>query len=298
MTQVRFIPALNASEGLSEAPRLRSALVERGFFAVALLLILRAGPACAQPSLPPALRGVGFDQRVNEQVPLDLAFRDEAGREVHLNDYFHGKPVILILAWYRCPMLCTEVLNGVTRSMLDMTLTAGKDFEVVTVSFDPKEGPELAAAKKKTYMERYGRRGAEAGWHFLTGDEKAINRLTDAVGFRYSYDEYHNQFAHASGIMVLTPTGKLYRYFLDVKYPARDLQLSLVQASDNKVGSVVDQALLFCFHYDPAQGKYGPAVMNLVRLGGVLTLLAMGGMVLMLRRKDRRAAVSPTAVKE
>jgi protein SCO1 len=255
--------------------------------ALALSLTLGAGLARAQPSLPPTLRGVGFDQRVNEQVPLNLAFRDEAGREVHLADYVHGKPVILILAWYRCPMLCTEVLNGVTRSMLDMSLTAGKDFEVITVSFDQREGPELAAAKKKTYMERYGRPEAAAGWHFLTGEEKSINSLTDAVGFRYSYDEYHDQFAHASGIMVLTPTGKLYRYFLDIKYPARDLQLSLVQASDNKVGTVVDQALLFCFHYDPAQGKYGPAVMNLVRLGGVLTLLAIGIMVLALRRTGR-----------
>jgi len=257
-----------------------------------------AGLAHAQPSLPPSLRGVGFDQRVNEQVPLDLAFHDEAGRQVHLADYFHGKPVILILAWYRCPMLCTEVLNGVTRSMLDMSLTAGKDFQVITVSFDPREGPELAASKKKTYLERYGRPGADAGWHFLTGDEKSINALTDAVGFRYSYDEYNQQFAHASGIMVVTPTGKLYRYFLDIKYPARDLQLSLVQASDNKVGSVFDQALLFCFHYDPAQGKYGPAIMNLVRLGGVLTVLGMGIMVLALRRKDRSAAVEPTTVKE
>jgi protein SCO1 len=279
----------------SEPPRRQERQGKIIICILGVLGVLAVGfKAQAQPSLPPSLRGVGFDQRVNEQVPLDLAFRDEAGREVHLNDYFHGKPVILILAWYRCPMLCTEVLNGVTRSMLDMTLTAGKDFEVITVSFDPKEGPELAAAKKKTYMERYGRPGAEAGWHFLTGDERAINRLTDAVGFRYSYDEYNNQFAHASGIMVLTPTGKLYRYFLDVKYPPRDLQLSLVQASDNKVGSVVDQALLFCFHYDPSQGKYGPAVMNLVRLGGVLTLLAMGGMVLALRRKGPRAA----AVKE
>ncbi len=263
-----------------------------------LSLALGAGLARAQPSLPPSLRGVGFDQRVNEQVPLDLGFHDEAGREVHLADYFHGKPVILILAWYRCPMLCTEVLNGVTRSMLDMSLTAGKDFEVLTVSFDPREGPELAAAKKKTYLERYGRPGADAGWHFLTGDEKSINRLTDAVGFRYTYDEYHDQFAHASGIMVLTPTGKLYRYFLDIKYPARDLQLSLVQASDNKVGSVVDQALLFCFHYDPSQGKYGPAIMNLVRLGGILTVLAIGLMVLALRRKNSQPAASPATVKE
>jgi len=241
----------------------------------------------AEPSLPPALHGVGFDQRVNEQVPLDLAFHDEAGREVRLGDYFHGKPVILVLAWYRCPMLCTEVLNGLTRAMLDMSLTAGKDYEVVTVSFDPREGPELAASKKKTYLERYGRPGADTGWHFLTGEESSIKRLTDAVGFRYTYDEYHEQFAHASGIMVLTPTGKLYRYFLDVKYPPRDLQLSLVQASDNKVGTVIDQALLFCFHYDPSVGKYGPAVMNFVRLGGVLTLLAIGGLVLVLRRKTR-----------
>ena len=257
--------------------------------------VLAVGSCCyAQPSLPPALHGVGFDQRVNEQFPLDLAFHDEAGREVRLGDYFQGKPVILVLAWYRCPMLCTEVLNGLTRAMLDMSLTAGKDFQVVTVSFDPREGPELAASKKKTYLERYGRPGADAGGHFLTGEEKSIQRLTEAVGFRCTYDEYHQQFAHASGIMVATPSGKLYRYFLDVKYPPRDLELSLVQASDNKVGTVVDQALLFCFHYDPSVGKYGPAVMNFVRLGGVLTLLAIGGLVLVLRRTSRPAS-GPTA---
>ena len=238
--------------------------------------------------VPPALRAVGFDQRVNEQVPLDLPFHDEAGREVRLGDYFRGKPVILVLAYYRCPMLCTEVLNGVAKAMLDMSIDAGKDYQVVTVSFDPRETPELAAAKKKTYLERYGRPGGEAGWHFLTGDEGPIKRLTDAVGFRYYYDEQNEQFAHASGIMVVTPTGKLFRYFFDIKYSPRDLQLGLVEASDGRVGSLVDQVLLYCFHYDPAVGKYGVAIMNLVRLGGVLTLLAIGGLIVVLVRRGRR----------
>src|SRR5579884_861240 len=250
----------------------------------AALALLSAGPLCAQPKLPAPLQGVGFDQRVNEQVPLDLEFRDEAGRTVRLGNYFGDKPVILVLAYYRCPMLCTEVLNGLVRAMLDMPYTAGKEFVVLTVSFDPHETPDLAAAKKKTYLERYGRRGAEAGWHFLTGDQGPIKRLTEAVGFRYHYDDWHQQFAHASGIIVLTPHGKLFRYFLDIKYDPQVLRLSLVEASQGKVGSVTDQALLFCFHYDPADGKYGVYVMNLVRLGGVLTLLCIGGLVLFLCR--------------
>jgi protein SCO1/2 len=233
---------------------------------------------------------VGFDQRLNEQVQLDLEFRDEAGRPVRLRRYFHGKPVILVLAYFRCPMLCTQVLNGLVRAMLDLPFNAGKEFSVLTVSFDPRETPELAAAKKKTYLERYGRPGAEEGWHFLTGEQDSITRLTRAVGFRYRYDVKHDQFVHASGIMVLTPGGKISRYFFDVKFSPRDLRLGLVEASDNQIGSVTDQVLLFCFHYDPAEGKYGPAVMNFIRLGGVLTLLAIGTLVAFLWRQERRKA--------
>jgi protein SCO1/2 len=243
------------------------------------------------------LRDVGFDQKLDAQVPLGLTFTDEAGRAVRLGDYFDGKPVILVLAYYRCPMLCTEVLNGLVRALLDVPLDIGKDFHVVTVSFDPREKHELAAAKKKTYLERYGRPGAEAGWHFLTGDEEPIRRLTEAVGFRYVYDERNDQFAHASGILVLTPAGKVSRYFYDVRYSPRDLRLGLVEASANRIGSPVDQVLLFCFHYDPAEGRYGPTIMNFVRLGGVLIVLAIGLFVAYLWWQERRKAnpVLPTA---
>jgi protein SCO1/2 len=258
--------------------------------ALALGLLLAASPARAgEPYLPPSLRQVAFDQHLNEQVPLDLEFKDEVGRTVQLGDYFnHGKPVILVLAYFRCPMLCTEVLNGLVRAMLEMDLELGKDFEVVTVSFDPRETPELATAKKKTYVQRYGRPGADAAWHFLTGEQEPIERLTKAVGFRYSYDALHDQFAHASGIMVLTPQGKIARYFFDIQYSARDLRLGVVEASANKIGSPVDQILLFCFHYDPAEGRYGATIMNFVRLGGVLTMFGVGGLVFYLWREQRR----------
>jgi protein SCO1/2 len=252
-----------------------------------------SGTGARAADVPPALRGVGFDQRLDAQVPLDLTFTDEAGRPVRLGDYFHDRPVILVLAYYRCPMLCNEVLNGLVRAMLDVTLDAGKDFDVLTVSFDPREKPELAAAKRKTYLERYGRPGAEAGWHFLTGEEESIQRLTEAVGFHYTYDERNDQFAHASGILILTPQGKISRYFFDVRYSPRDLRLGLVEASANRIGSPVDQVLLYCFHYDPSVGKYGPAVMNLVRLGGVLILLAIGLLVGTLWRQERRRANDP-----
>jgi protein SCO1/2 len=243
---------------------------------------------------PPALRQVGFDQKLNAQVPLDLVFQDETGRTVRLGDYFQGKPVILVLAYFRCPMLCSQVLNGLVRGMLDLPFDAGREFEVVTVSFDPTETPAMASAKKHTYVQRYGRPDAAAGWHFLTGKSDAIARLTEAVGFRYTYDAAHEQFAHASGIMVLTPTGKLSRYFFDVNFPARDLRLGLVEASANQIGSPVDQILLFCFHYDPEEGKYGPAILNLLRLGGVLTVLGIGIFVWVLRRRERRGGKFPT----
>jgi protein SCO1 len=242
----------------------------------------------AQPVLPPSLREVGFDQRLNEQVPLDLVFRDENGKSVRLRDCVGGKPVILVLAYYRCPMLCTEVLNGLVRALLDLPFNAGKEFTILTVSFDPRETPELASAKKKTYLERYGRPGAEEGWRFLTGEEDSIKQLTEAVGFRYKYDPRSDQFAHASGIMILTPDGKISRYFYDVRYSPRDLRLGLVEASQNKIGTPVDQILLYCFHYDPAEGKYGPVVMNFVRAGGVLTLLGIGMFLVVLSRKGWR----------
>jgi protein SCO1 len=255
------------------------------------LALLAAGTVQAQPQLPPVLREVRFDQRLNEQVPLELEFRDEDGRTVRLADYFDGKPVVLVLAYYRCPMLCTQVLNGLVQAMLDMPLSAGRDFTVLTVSFDPREQPELAAAKKHTYLQRYGRPGAEQGWHFLTGDEGPIQRLTEAVGFRYTYDPRHDVFAHASGIMVLTPSGKISRYFFDVRYSPRDLRLGLVEASEGRVGSLIDKVvLLYCFHYDPNEGKYGPAVMNFVRAGGVLTLLALGAFAGVLWRRERLRA--------
>ncbi len=236
------------------------------------------------------LRDVGFDQRLNEQVPLDLKFTDETGAVVTLNDYFGKKPVVLVLAYYRCPMLCTLVLNGLVQGMRGMPLAIGTDFNVVTVSFDPRETSELAAAKKKTYVADYGRPGAAEGWHFLTGQPEAIEKLTRAVGFRYVYDAAQDQYIHTSGIMVLTPQGRLSRYFYGIEFPARDLRLGLVEASANKIGSPTDEVLLYCFHYDPATGKYTASILNFVRAGGVLTVLALAGMVWFLCRWRPRKA--------
>jgi protein SCO1/2 len=256
-----------------------------------VLFVFSASIARAEPKLPRSLDGVGFDQKLNEQVPLDLVFRDEEGRAVCLGEYFHGKPVILVLAYYRCPMLCTQVLNGLVRGMLDIPFTAGKEFDVVTVSFDPRETPEMAAAKKKTYLERYGRPGGEEGWHFLTGDKEPIQHLTDAVGFRYTYDARNDQFAHASGIIILTPEGRIFRYIFDVdfapqKTSPRDLRLSLVEASQNRIGTPVDQVMLYCFHYDPTEGKYGAAIVNLLRGAGVVTVLGIGLFLGLLWRRE------------
>jgi protein SCO1/2 len=255
---------------------------------LSLLLLLCANSVRAQSGLPPVLRQVGFDQRLNAQVPLDLTFGDEAGQPVKLENYFGSKPVILVLAYYRCPMLCTQVLNGLVQALLDIPFDVGKEFSVVTVSFDPRETPAMAAAKKKTYVERYGRAGAEEGWHFLTGKEESIHRLTEAVGFHYVYDAKNDQFAHASGIMVLTPSGKIARYFYDITYSPRDVRLGLVEASANRIGSPVDQILLYCFHYDPSEGKYGAVIMSFVRLGGILTVGAIGTFLFILWRQERR----------
>ena len=245
-------------------------------------------PGTGKDKLPPQLREVGIDQKLNEQVPLDLAFHDETGRSVNLGDYFSKRPVILSLVYYDCPMLCTLVLNELVRSMRALPFDPGKEFEAVTVSFDPRETPALAAAKKQTYLEHYRRPGAAAGWHFLTGDETAVRRLTQAVGFRYKFDPNNSQFAHASGIMVLTPEGKMSRYFYGVEYSSRDLRLGLVEAAALKIGSPVDQVLLYCFHYDPVTGKYGMAIMNTVRLAGLLTVLALGTYLALMFYQDSR----------
>jgi len=245
----------------------------------------------APSGLPPALSGVGIDQKLNGQLPLNVGFRDEQGERVQLGDYFGKKPVVLALVYYDCPMLCTQVLNGMVSAFKVLPFKAGKEFDVVTVSFDPREKPHLAAAKKKTYVDylpQADRDAARVGWHFLTGDEAAIKELTEAVGFRYEFDQSTNQFAHASAIYVTTPQGKLARYFYGIEYAPRDLRLGLIEASENKIGSPVDQLLLYCYHYDPATGKYGAVVMNIMRLGGIATVIAIVILLLVLRRRGAK----------
>jgi len=235
---------------------------------------------------PRELDEVGIEQRLDNSLPLDAVFRDEEGNQKQLGDYFGKKPVVLAIVYYSCPMLCNQVLNGMA-SGLDVlkTFDIGKEFEVVTVSFDPKETPSLAQQKKETYMKWYKREGAAAGWHFLTGDEASIHRLTEAVGFHYKWDERTNQFIHASGIMIATPDGRLARYFYGIEYAPRDLKLGLIEASAGKIGSPVDQLLLYCYHYDPAAGKYSAAVINLIRIGAAITLIAMAAMFIAFKRR-------------
>jgi protein SCO1/2 len=241
---------------------------------------------------PGSLQGIGIDQRLNEMLPLSLPLRDETGRAVTLGNYFGRRPVVFALVYYNCPMLCTQVLNGLVASLNVISLEAGKDFDVVAVSFDPRDTPAAAAAKKEAYLSRYKHPAAHAGWHFLTGDAAAIETLTKAAGFRYRFDEKLDQFAHASAAMVVTPEGRLARYFYGIEYAPRDLRLGLVEASAGKIGTPVDQILLYCFHYDPATGKYGAVVMNIVRLAGLLTVgwIAVGVVVLSRRRARLREA--------
>ena len=264
------------------------ATASRLCWAAALLLVFScSGRVSAQTVLPRILQRVGFDQKLNQQVPLDLPFTDDEGQKVLLGKYFTDKPIVLVLAYYRCPMLCTQVLNGLVQGLREMPFTMGKEYRVVTVSFDPNETTDMAAAKKRSYLHSYGKPEAAAGWHFLTGDQESISRLTRAVGFRYAYDPTSDQYAHAAGIVILTPAGKISRYFYDIHYSGRDLRLGLVEASQNKIGSPIDQILLFCFHYDPTAGKYGAAIMNFVRLGGVLTVIVLGTMFGLLLRGER-----------
>jgi protein SCO1/2 len=244
--------------------------------------------ANAQPEM---LRDVGLDQNLEAQLPLDLVFYDEAGEAAPLRQYFGEKPVVLSLVYYECPMLCNQVLNGLVESLRTLSFDVGEQFHVVTVSFDPDETSAFAAAKKKSYIQQYGRNGADRGWHFLTGDTIAIKQLTQTVGFRYKYDSKTDQFAHASGIMVITPQGKIARYFYGVEYSARDLRFALVEASANRIGSPVDQVLLYCFHYDPLTGKYGVVIMNVLRLAAIITVAALGTFMLVMFRRDRRQRI-------
>ncbi len=258
---------------------------------IPLLILAFTSAARADDTRPPMLRDVGIEQRLNTQLPFDLVFRDETGQSVRLGQYFGSKPVILALAYYECPMLCTLVLNGLASALKVLSFDIGDQFEVVTVSFNPDDTPALAAAKKQTYLKAYGRTGAvgaraAAGWHFLTGDAAAIEQLTAAVGFRYRYVPEQKQYAHAAGIMVLTPQGRLARYFYGVEFAPRDVRLGLVEAADNRIGSPVDQLLLFCFHYDPTTGKYGAIAMNSVRAGGALTVLALATFLIVMWRRD------------
>jgi protein SCO1 len=243
---------------------------------------------------PPGLEHVGIDQRLNEQLPLDLQFKDESGQTVKLGDYFHsGRPVLLNFVYYECPMLCGEVLNGVSAALKVLKFTPGTEFEVVTVSIDPREEPPLAAAKKQTYMARLGRPEAAKGWHFLTGEKAQIDALANAAGWHYQFDTKTNQFAHAAGIMLVTPQGKLAQYYYGVEYSARDLRLGIIEASQNRIGSIADQVLLYCYHYDPRTGKYGAVITNIMRAAGALTAVLLGGfLVLMFRREthDQRDA--------
>jgi protein SCO1/2 len=234
---------------------------------------------------PPGLKNVGMQQNLDTQIPLDLAFRDETGKSVRLGDYFGKRPLILNFVYFKCPMLCGEVLSSLTSTLRIVKLDVGKDFDVLTVSFDPRETPEMAAVKKAPVMKRYARPGAENGWHFLTGPQESITALTNAAGFQYQFDDKTGQFAHATAIMVLTPEGKIAQYYYGVDYAPRDLRLGLVQASNHKIGNVVDQVLLYCYHYDPNTGKYGAIITRILRLSGLATILILGTMFAVLIRR-------------
>jgi protein SCO1/2 len=246
----------------------------------------------AQHEIPGA-QNVGLDQRLQAFIPLDLMFRDETGRPVALKEYFGTQPVILTLAYYDCPHLCTLVLNGLLRTLRALSLTAGEQFTVLTVSIDPADTPAQAAAKKAQYLRGYGRDKAADGWHFLTGEPEAIQRLTQAVGFRYTYDADKDQFFHASGIMILTPQGQLARYFYGIEYAPREVRLGLVEASANRIGSPIDQLLLLCYQYDPQSGTYSLVILRGLRVAGIITVLALATfMGVMFRHERHRTARS------
>jgi protein SCO1/2 len=251
-------------------------------------------PGMVSSAIPAPLRAIGFDQNIGQRVPLDTTFRNEAGATVRLGDYFGRKPVVLVFAYYDCPMLCTQVINGLSSALGVLSLSPGTDFEIVTVSFNPHDTPASATAKKAVYLERYKRAGAAEGWHFLTGDEPSIDRLTKAAGFRYAWDADTRQYAHPSGVIVLTPDGRLSSYLFGIEYGPRNLRLGIVEASEGKVGTPVDALLLYCYHYDPMTGRYGLVIMRAMRIAGAVTVLALGAfIVVMVRREREPRAQSP-----
>jgi protein SCO1/2 len=264
--------------------------------ALPALAAAQLGPNPPLPATPGILQQVGFDQKLGERIPLDLPFKDENGKDVTLGDYFGRRPVVLSLVYYRCPMLCTLSLNGLAGALEVLSFLPGQEFEVVTVSFDPHEGPALAFAKKQVYLKRYNRSGAERGWHFLTGPRSSTEALTRAVGFRYAWDEETKQWAHPAGMLVLTPDGRISKYLYGVEYSPKDLRLALVDAGGGKIGGFVDEVLLYCYRYDPQTGRYSAAVLNLLRAAGILTIAALVGfIVLSSRRRGGRPDARPGA---
>jgi protein SCO1/2 len=281
--------------------------VLRVLFAFCLLHFAFAGEAAAQrpnfltglspdrgkPSSlkPEQLQEVSFKQRLDEQLPLDARFKDEYGRDVTLGRYFNEeRPVIVAFVYYQCPMLCMQVMNGISSSLRALTFSAGQEFDVVLVSFDPRDTPSAAAEKKRAHLKYWNSANTSGGWHFLTGDEATIKRVADAAGFNYKWDEQTEQFAHVSGVLVATPEGKLARYFYGVEYSPKELRMALVEAGKGTIGSAIDELLLFCYHYDPETGRYGVMIMNLVRAAAVLTVASMVGFIVMARRRDNTAA--------
>jgi protein SCO1/2 len=258
---------------------------------IAVLALPLAATSQTSNDVPPQLRNVRVEQKLNSQIPLDVTFRDESGAPVTVRQMLRGKPLILSLVYYGCPRLCSMTLTGLMKALRTLDFNAGRDFDILTVSFDPLETPQLAAAKKAAYLEGYRRDGASAGWHFLTGEQREILRLTHAVGFGFEYDKTQEQFAHASAIMILTPEGRVSRYFFGLEFPPRDLRLGLVEAAGGKIGSVADQVLLYCFAYDPHTGRYSMAIMNVVRLFAVLTVILIALFILLTRKRTRRREV-------
>lgn len=300
--QTRQRPALNQRDGAK-----RTGAICMLYFVFCIgALALGAGVAHAQQqpglpgsmghrtgivasNVPPQFKEVTFAQRLNERLPLEATFRDETGRTVALGDYFGTKPVVLAFVYYQCPMLCSQTMNGISSALKVVPFTPGEDFEVVLVSFDPRDTPEAANAKKRAHMEHWQVHDTADGWNFLTGDEATIRRVTSAAGFTYKWDEASGQFAHVSGLLTATPDGRLSRYFYGVEYSPRELRLALVESGEGRVGSAVEELLLYCFQYDPTSGRYGLVVMNLVRLGGLLTAALVVGFVFVMRRRESRA---------